>query len=896
MMKTMIRPIQNRYEIKEEFLQCRFSTLYQAQDLVSQTPLVIRMIHQSLPVDNPELRRNVRLQMFREGRALSGLKHRNLPGLLDVIEDGDRIYLLLEDFHGRTMEQFIDEVEDFVDERTLIRWLNQFISVLGYLHHRHPPIIHRDLNPKSVIITPHGVLKIAEFGLAKIREPEDPARTLFKSTGNPIFAAPEQLLGNPSHPANDIYSLGALLYYLAAKKLPRKSLERFNYPESDEPLQSINPQIPDYFAYFVEKMMKPDMEERFTDIYEIQEEILKKIPMGYSTSLSLPFILKAVNVNAETATETEVEGNVQKIQEESTPPLPELMPPLKMEVPEPEEPEPETKPRKKAFWDEFLSIPTWMLEKQMARSSPLMDKGTERQLQQFPFIDLSTMQLSRELGRLIPQGISKSIQGVVIGKPSSREIMVAVKDPTHIYIYDHIYYATGNKLKPVLVRADSSMIDLAREYVYTNFPGTQTKTWLEWLEQKKYETDKLDVKTVDEELDIFKGEIKGPVIEAVDRIIKEAISIGASDIHMESYENDMVVRYRIDGVLHNIRSYSSKMAGAVVKRIKITAGMDIAQDRITQGGRISVRVRDREFDLRVSIVPVPHGENVVMRLLNKGAFNYTLSHLGFDEISEERYRNLLSLPYGMILVSGPTGSGKSTTLYASLTEISRPDRKLLTVEDPIEYEMPGITQVQVNMAPAEAEKKVTFARALREFLRQDPDVIMVGEIRDRETAAISVQAALTGHLLLSTIHTNDSIGIITRLEDMGIESYLISSTLLGGIAQRLVRKVCDNCKEKMEPPPGIRKKLEAEGISEFNLYKGKGCLQCHFTGNRGRLALYEILTVSPELRPMIAGRSDSTEILKKAQSLGMRTLYQDGLHKVAKGMISYDEVMRVTLA
>lgn len=895
-MKTAVKSIQNRYEIKEEFLRCRFSTLYHAQDLISQTPLVVRMIHQSLPADNPELRRNVRLQMFREGRGLSSLKHRNLPGLLDVIEDGDRIYLLLEDFRGRTLEQFIGEGEGLPDEGILIRWLNQFVSVLGYLHHRHPPIIHRDINPQSIIITPHGVIKLAEFGLAKIREPEDPGRTLFKSTGDPIFAAPEQLLGNPSLPANDIYSLGALLYYLASKKLPRKSLERFHDPSSDEPLQSVNPQIPGYFASFVEKMMKPRVEDRFTDIYEIQEEILKKVPMSYSTSISIPFMFRGEEKRAEAEAETKTDSDTEEKQPVISL-LPESITPAKTELQEPEHEEPETvKPARRDFWNEFLSIPSWMLERQMARSAPEIDRGTESQLRQFPFIDLSTMQLSRDLGKLIPQGIAKSIQGVVIGKPSSREIMVAVKDPTHIYIYDHINYATGNKLKPVLVRADPSMIDLAREYIYTDFPGTQTKTWLEWLEHKKYETDKLNVKTVDEELDIFKGEIKGPVIEAVDRIIKEAISIGASDIHMESYENDMVVRYRIDGVLHNIRSYSSKMAGAVVKRIKITAGMDIAQDRVTQGGRISVRVRDREFDLRVSIVPVPHGENVVMRLLNKGAFDYTLSHLGFDEVSEERYRSLLSLPYGMILVSGPTGSGKSTTLYASLSEISRPDRKLLTVEDPIEYEMPGITQVQVNLAPAEVEKKVTFARALREFLRQDPDVVMVGEIRDEETAAISVQAALTGHLVLSTIHTNDSIGIITRLEDMGIESYLISSTLLGGIAQRLVRKVCDNCKEKMEAPPEIRKKLEKEGIDEFNLYKGKGCLQCHFTGNRGRLALYEILTVTPELRPMIAGKSESTQILKKAQSLGMRTLYQDGLHKVAKGMISYDEVMRVTLA
>ena len=906
-MKTVPKLIHNRYEIIEEFLKCRFSTLYQAMDLVTHTPIMIRMIHSELPADNPELRRTIRLQMMREGRALSKMKHRNLPAVLDVIDEGDRVYLILEDFSGRTMRKFLEEVDGFLDERILIRWLNQFVSALSYLHHQDPPIIHRDINPDTVIITHHGVLKIAEFGLAKIREPEDPGRTLFKSSGNPRYAAPEQLLGSPSHPANDIYSVGSVLYYMGAKKEPQKSLERYHNSDRQMPLKMMNRELPDYFVYIIEKMIKPKIEERFQGTYQVQDEILKKIPVGYSTSVSLPVMLQSLKTAEEAGVgekepekaeegereikEEAVEGKIDATENHEIVAENSIIEETDFEIKKAE------KPIQKDFWREFLSIPDWMREHPLirVRTTPVQDKGSDRELKRFPFIDLSTMQLTRDVGRIIPQGIAKSIQGVVIGKPSSREITVAVKDPTQIHIYDHISYATKNKLRPVLVRADSSMIDLARDYIYTNFPGSREKTWLEWLEQKKYEMDKLDVKTVDEELDIFQGEIKGPVIEAVDRIIKEAISIGASDIHLETYENEMVVRYRIDGVLHTTKSYSYKMASAIVKRIKITAGMDIAQDRITQGGRISVRVRDREFDLRVSIVPVPHGESVVMRLLNKGAFDYSLSDLGFDDNSEERYRSLLSAPYGMILVSGPTGSGKSTTLYASLSEISRPDRKLLTVEDPIEYEMPGITQVQVNMAPKETEKKVTFARALREFLRQDPDVIMVGEIRDEETAAISVQAALTGHLLLSTIHTNDSIGIITRLEDMGIESYLISSTLLGGLAQRLVRRVCEHCKESITPPPEVKIKLEEQGISEFNLYKGKGCLQCHYTGSRGRLALYEILTVTPELRPMIAGKVESTQILKAACSQGMRTLYQDGLQKVARGLISYDEVLRVTL-
>jgi type IV pilus assembly protein PilB len=285
-----------------------------------------------------------------------------------------------------------------------------------------------------------------------------------------------------------------------------------------------------------------------------------------------------------------------------------------------------------------------------------------------------------------------------------------------------------------------------------------------------------------------------------------------------------------------------------------------------------------------------------MRILNKGAFNYSLKDLGFVDNTLDHYRELLTRPYGMILVSGPTGSGKSTTLYASLKEICRPDRKLLTVEDPIEYEMPGISQVQVNLSPREQEKKVTFAKVLREFLRQDPDVILVGEIRDRETAAISVQAALTGHLLLSTIHTNDAVGIVTRLKDMGIEPYLVGSVLVGGIAQRLVRKVCSNCKYEVPVTKTDQDRFDRFGIPVTSLYEGRGCDACHNYGYRGRVAIYEILTVTAEIGELISSGANASEIKRLAIDRGMKLLVHDALVKAAAGIITKAEVNRVTVS
>jgi type II secretory ATPase GspE/PulE/Tfp pilus assembly ATPase PilB-like protein len=513
-------------------------------------------------------------------------------------------------------------------------------------------------------------------------------------------------------------------------------------------------------------------------------------------------------------------------------------------------------------------------------------------------VDLRSLELERATGKILDEIISRKINGVVIGNPDDKTLEVAVEDPSQIYIYDTINYTTNHKYHDInLVKADSELIGLATEYIY-NLPAVlHSKSWKEWLEQKKFTGKKLN-------LDIKKDgsagksgkEVTGVVIDKANQIITEAISVGASDIHLEIFDDSLAVRYRIDGVLHIVDVIQDLTeAKSLIKRFKIMADIDIAQDRITQGGRISVNVVDKAFDLRVSIVPVPAGESIVMRLLNKGAFDLSLETLGFDEQQLKIYKRMISHPYGIILCCGPTGSGKSTTLYASLKEINRPDRKLLTVEDPIEYQMPGIVQVQVNLAPREDDKKVTFAKALREFLRQDPDVILVGEIRDDETASISVKAAQTGHLVFSTIHTNDAIGIINRLKDMNVVPYLISDTLIGGIGQRLVRKLCSNCKKPTDSPEDFKEVMEKNNIRNFSFYQSEGCDNCRKTGYRGRLGLYEMLVVDEEIRELIETEATRVEIQRKARLKGMKTLLEDGVLKAAQGVTSVDEVRRVCM-
>ncbi|MBA6414264.1 Flp pilus assembly complex ATPase component TadA [Parahaliea sp. F7430] len=386
---------------------------------------------------------------------------------------------------------------------------------------------------------------------------------------------------------------------------------------------------------------------------------------------------------------------------------------------------------------------------------------------------------------------------------------------------------------------------------------------------------------------------EAPVIRLVNQIIHRAVDMGASDIHIEPFEDGLQLRYRVDGVLQDSREMPAANLGpAIASRIKLLSHMNIAERRLPQDGRIMTRVKGHEIDLRVSTIPTVHGESIVMRVLDRGSIRLSLTSMGFSEDTLKRYQGLLDSPHGVLLVTGPTGSGKTTTLYASLASLDSESLKIITVEDPVEYQLDGVNQIQVQ-----PQIELSFARALRAILRQDPDIIMIGEMRDTETAQIGVQSALTGHLVLSTLHTNTAAGAITRLEDMGVERYLITSSVNGVLAQRLVRTLCKHCKTAVElSPEAIRryglKPFLAEGQS--SVYQAKGCEHCLQSGYAGRTSIHELFVLDEAMHRVIMSGADATLLHAAARKQGMITLYEDGLRKVVKGDTSLEEVMRVT--
>ena len=381
---------------------------------------------------------------------------------------------------------------------------------------------------------------------------------------------------------------------------------------------------------------------------------------------------------------------------------------------------------------------------------------------------------------------------------------------------------------------------------------------------------------------------EAPIIRLVNMLITRAIESRASDIHIEPFEDELKVRYRIDGVLHDIESTPKRLQAAVVSRIKIMAKLNIAERRLPQDGRIRLKVGEREVDLRVSTIPVIYGESVVMRILHKEGIVIDLDLLGFSPRNLSAFDNLIKKPNGIILVTGPTGSGKTTTLYGALDKINSPEKKIITVEDPVEYQLKGVNQIQVK-----SQIGLNFANTLRHIVRQDPDIIMIGEIRDLETAEIAIQSALTGHLVFSTLHTNDAPSAITRLLDMGVENFLLSSTIRGILAQRLVRVICPSCKET-DPSAG-KEELKLLGIdSSMPLYNGKGCEACAFTGYYGRLGIFELLIIDDDIRKLILKNADSNQIRETAKQHGMITLLEDGAEKIKAGITTLNEVLRVT--
>ncbi len=496
-----------------------------------------------------------------------------------------------------------------------------------------------------------------------------------------------------------------------------------------------------------------------------------------------------------------------------------------------------------------------------------------------PFVDLTELTVDKELLKTVP---SRTVHryGLFPIDRKNGAIRVATANPFDLYAFDELRMLTGCKIEPVLATEEDIQRVIKQHYGV----GGQTVEQMISVDDVEVVSDVDDVS-----IDALEAAQEATVVKLVNEILVEAIRDRASDVHIEPFEDDLKIRYRIDGVLHttHVPPQIRRFQNAIVSRIKILANLNIAEKRLPQDGGFKIRAQNREIDLRVSIIPTAFGEGVVLRILDKQSLLLSLQQLGMGEQVFGLFRELIAMPHGIILVTGPTGSGKTTTLYSALNTIKSDETKILTVEDPIEYYLTGINQVQIKPSIG-----LTFAAGLRAFLRHDPDVILVGEIRDRETADVAINASLTGHLVFSTLHTNDAASAATRLLDMGVESFLVSSSVEGILAQRLVRRLCPKCREPYDPDLSkLPSDLEIEQGQK--LYRGVGCRDCRNTGYKGRLGVFELLKMDDELREIIVRRGTAGEILFAARRKGFHTLREDGWQKVRAGETTIEEVLRV---
>jgi len=545
-----------------------------------------------------------------------------------------------------------------------------------------------------------------------------------------------------------------------------------------------------------------------------------------------------------------------------------------------------------------------------------------------PAINLSEYKIDPSILKLIPADMAKKYLILPVARVGAT-LTISMADPSNVFAIDDVKFMTGYNVE-VVVSSESAIINGISSYylgkgemVAASAASSKSKVSLEakdyTLAAEDMETGNFDTGRFDDEgpsvnveefdkivgsaldnVDVLEEEkdegvikdVEAPIIKLVNGILVNAIKSGASDIHVEPYENSLRVRYRVDGVMYTVMNLPTKIRAALTSRLKIMSKLDIAERRLPQDGRIKLKLgKKRDIDFRVSVLPTLFGEKTVLRILDKANLQVDLTKLGFEQSALDDFMEALNKPFGMILVTGPTGSGKTTTLYSALNYLNKADTNIMTAEDPVEFNFMGINQCHVR-----EDIGLTFAAALRSFLRQDPDIIMVGEIRDFETAEIGVKAALTGHLVLSTLHTNDAPGTISRLLNMGIEPFLVSSAVVLIMAQRLARRICQQCKDVEKVPVAALLKLgfSQEEAEKVTCYKGKGCPACNNTGYKGRVALYEVMPVKDELKELILEGASSAELKKSAIRLGMKSLRMSGLTKVVEGVTTIDEVLRVS--
>jgi type IV pilus assembly protein PilB len=514
-----------------------------------------------------------------------------------------------------------------------------------------------------------------------------------------------------------------------------------------------------------------------------------------------------------------------------------------------------------------------------------------------PFLELEEASVDEDVAKAIPQSVVQRYNAVPIRRNGNR-LTVAMADPNNVFALDDIRLITGYEIDPMLATAEdiSSLLEGGAGDMDEGGGGQDDlANALEALDGgtgvPMIEDSELAAAGTDEDVDRAASmEDEAPIIRVVNVVIQQAIKDRASDIHVEPDRRGVRIRYRIDGVLHEVMRVPKYVHAPLVSRIKIMGDMNIAERRIPQDGRIHVRHEGKDYDLRVSSLPTVFGEKVVMRILDQSSVLIGLNKLGMVAETQAQLESIMVQPNGMILSTGPTGSGKTTTQYSILNKINSVEKNIITIEDPVEYQLPGLSQVHVNRKAG-----LTFASAMRSFLRQDPDIIMVGEVRDLETAETAIQASLTGHLVLSTLHTNDAPSAITRLMDMGVEPFLIASSIIGILAQRLARSICRNCKEPYKPPAEAlhRVGFNVDDVDNVVFYRGRGCEQCRHTGYRGRTGIFEMMIINEEIADLTVKRAPLSEIRNAALAGGMKTLKMDGFQKVVEGLTTVEEVMRV---
>jgi type IV pilus assembly protein PilB len=521
---------------------------------------------------------------------------------------------------------------------------------------------------------------------------------------------------------------------------------------------------------------------------------------------------------------------------------------------------------------------------------------TECLSQQFgvPSINLQHFEIDASVIKLIPADVARKYNILPVNKTGAT-ITIAMADPTNVFAMDDIKFMTGYNVEPVVAS------ELGIKAAIDNYYGTTSSLELKKVMEDLQQSESSDLEVLEEEEDMDLAALadsaeEAPVVKLVNLILTDAIKRGASDIHIEPYEKEFRVRFRIDGTLYEIMNPPLKLKDAITSRMKILAKLDISEKRLPQDGRIKLKMKlndkNKELDFRVSVLPTLFGEKIVMRLLDKDNLKLDMTKLGFEPESLVRFEEAIFKPWGMVLVTGPTGSGKTNTLYSALSKVNSPEVNIMTAEDPVEFNLPGINQVQMKESIG-----LNFAATLRSFLRQDPNIILVGEIRDFETAEIAIKAALTGHLVLSTLHTNDAPSTINRLMNMGIEPFLVATSVQLIAAQRLARRVCANCKEPVEITPQALMDIgyKKEELGTFTVYKGRGCDKCNSTGYKGRVALIEVMVIDDTIRDIILSGGTAIDIKKRAAETGMISLRRSGLIKIKDGTTTIEEVVRETI-